>query len=268
MPFLNTKHKKKSAVITVILLLLLIFGIYNFGMRYLDPPEEYGLSINLGNTNVGSGEPIRNSKQKTIPKKSEEKIKTEIKETLIKEKAITKETTKDVPIIEKVKEKKKEIQPKKEIVKKKKKPTPSKATQKALKNLFNGNTTKGKPKGEGDDKKPGIKGKKEGDINSKKYYGNKGNGNGGNYNLAGRQALSKPIEKPDCQEEGIVVVSVEVDKKGKVIKAIAGIKGTTNTSPCLLKPAKSAALKTIWNSDKNAPFKQKGTIIYQFTLSQ
>ena len=78
-------------------------------------------------------------------------------------------------------------------------------------------------------------------------------GSGGNYNLAGRKALSKPKEQPDCEEEGIVVVSITVDKTGKVIRAVAGVKGTTNTAACLLKPAKEAALRTTWNSDSKAP---------------
>ena len=82
----------------------------------------------------------------------------------------------------------------------------------------------------------------------------------------GREALKKHIEQPNCQEEGTVVVRIEVDQTGKVIKAIPGVKGTTNSAKCLLEPAKIAALKTTWNASKDAPSKQKGTIIYKFTL--
>ena len=38
-------------------------------------------------------------------------------------------------------------------------------------------------------------------------------------------------------------------------------KGSTNTNPCLLKPAREAALRTSWNADPNAQKIQKGTII-------
>jgi len=48
MAVLDTKHKRKSAIITVFILLMLLFVMFNFGMRYLDPPEEYGLAINFG----------------------------------------------------------------------------------------------------------------------------------------------------------------------------------------------------------------------------
>ena len=52
MPVLETPHKRKSAIITLVLLMLLLFGIFNYGMQYLDPPEEYGLAINFGNAEV------------------------------------------------------------------------------------------------------------------------------------------------------------------------------------------------------------------------
>ena len=269
MAILETRHKKKSAVITAIIMVLLVLGILNFGMRYLDPPEEYGLAINFSTSNVGSGDPVVKTKatpvKQPIEKVTEKKaVVTTPKETL-KEKVITQDT-KEAPKVEKPTKKK--VEKPVEVVKKKPKPTPSKETQDALNKLLKGNSTTGKPTGEGDDKKLGVKGAKKGDPKSTKYYGNDGSGGDSNYNLAGRKALLKPIEKPDCNEEGIVVVSIEVDKTGKVIKAIAGVKGTTNTVPCLLKPAKAAALKTRWNRDGNAPVKQKGTIIYKFSLSK
>ena len=276
MKILETKHKRKSALITAIILMLLIFWIFNYGMQYVDPPEEYGVAINFGNSEVGSGEPVEKTKKIATPKivEQQEVVEEEVKETpkeIIKEEIITDETSKDVPVVEKVKEVQKE--PVKEVVKeivKKEipKPKPSKETQDALNNLLNGNSSDGKPKGEGDNKEAGVKGKENGDPSSNKYYGNTGSGSGGNYNLAGRKALSKPKEQPDCQEEGTVVVRIQVDRNGKVVYAKAGVQGTTNSSPCLLKPAKEAALKTKWSVSNKAPANQVGTIIYKFSLSK
>lgn len=275
MRFLETRHKKKSAVITTIILMLLVVGILNFGMQYLDPPEEYGLAVNFGDSNVGNGDPVVKAKAKPsepkIEKKVEEKIEEVIPKEIIKEKVITQDV-KDAPILEKP-EKKKEKKPveKKKIVEKPKeipKPKPSKQTQDLLNNLLKNNSDSNNSKGEGDDIDPGVKGNTKGDPKSTKYYGNNGSGGDKNYNLAGRNALSKPIEKPECNEEGIVVVSIEVDNSGKVIKATPGVKGSTNTAKCLLDPARAAALKTTWNADPGAPNKQRGTIIYRFSLSQ
>lgn len=271
MTVLDTKHKRKSAVITVMILMLLLFVVFNFGMRYLDPPEEYGLAINYGDSEVGNGTPVT-KKAKIVPPKVIQKEKVdealdEVPAEKVVEKVLTDPTTKDVPVMEGGKEAVKEVvkfAPPKEIPK----PKPSKETQDALQRLLNGNASDGKPKGKGDDENQGLKGSEKGDPAVSKYYGNLGDGTTGNYNLAGRKALSKPKEQPDCEEEGIVVVSITVDKTGKVIQAVAGVKGSTNTAACLLKPAKEAALRTTWNSDSRAPSKQTGTIIYKFSLSK
>ena len=274
---LNTKHKKKSAVITALILGLILLGIFNFGMQYLDPPDEYGLAINFGDSNIGNGDPVVKTKANPKVEKVEEKVDKKIEEKVIPKETIKDEVitqdTKDATVIEKSIKKKEEkpVDEKKKIEKPKDKPKPkkpSKETQDLLNNLLKGDSKDGENNGEGNDDDSGLKGNKNGDPKSTKYYGNNGSDGDKNYNLAGRNALSKPIEKPDCNEEGIVVVSIEVDNSGKVIKATPGVKGSTNTAKCLLDPARSAALKTKWNMDPNAPSTQRGTIIYRFSLSQ
>ncbi|MGB8705504.1 MAG: energy transducer TonB, partial [Gillisia sp.] len=61
---------------------------------------------------------------------------------------------------------------------------------------------------------------------------------------------------------------IEVNQQGQVIKAIPGVKGTTNNASCLTDPARRAALATKFNSDPKAPSKQVGVIIYNFKLSE
>ncbi|WP_422089428.1 energy transducer TonB family protein [Tenacibaculum ovolyticum] len=272
MSVLNTEHKRKSAIITAVILMLLVVGVFNYGMKYLDPPIEYGLAINFGNSEVGSGEPVQNTKKQATQEQQDEVVEEEVKENseeTIEEEVITDDSAKNVPVIEKSKEQKKEVKETPKKTETKQKPKPSKQTTDALNSLLNGTSKDGATKGEGDDNETGVKGNENGNPNSNKYYGNSGSGSGGNYNLAGRKALSKPIKKPDCEEEGTVVVSIEVNQKGKVIKAlVGGVKGSTSSAACLEKAAKEAALKTRWNADGEAPSKQRGTIIYKFSLSQ
>ncbi|MCD8411704.1 energy transducer TonB family protein [Tenacibaculum finnmarkense] len=310
MKILETAHQRKAAVITAVILMLLLFGVFNFGIKYLDPPIEYGVAINLGSSDVGSGEPVEEmelaaasqavseeNESQDFDQNTEDQPKEEVEEEIteqtpplnessqeIQEDIITDDTAKDAPSIakstkekevvkdtsedkseEKIKAKVKE-KPKKTP---KKKPKPSKQTTDALNSLLNGTANTGAKTGEGDDTESGIKGNKNGDSKASKYYGNSKSGTGGNYNLAGRKALSKPIKKPDCQEEGTIVVSIEVNKNGIVTKAqTGGLKGSTSSAPCLEKAAKQAALKTIWNAANDAPQKQRGTIIYKFSLSE
>ncbi len=84
------------------------------------------------------------------------------------------------------------------------------------------------------------------------------------YQLAGRMPLEKIKIKPNCEEEGIVVVSIEVDRIGNVTNALAGIRGTTSNSRCLLESSKKAALSTKFNPDNKAPNKQIGKITYEY----
>ena len=259
MAILDTKHKKKASLFTIIILIVFVWGIFSFGMQYQDPPIEYGIAINFGTSDEGRKKPKNIASklpvQENQEKKSEETVE-DIPE-VIKNDEVLSQADKDTPTIEKPKEDA-EPTPKK----------PSKNTLKAFDDLLKGDTSDGKPTGDGDDVTEGLKGKKNGDPVASKYYENSGNSGDTNYNLAGRNALTKPTEQPNCEEEGIVVVSIEVDINGKVIRAISGVKGTTNSANCLLKPAREAALKTTWNADPNAPSKQKGTIIYQFSLTK
>jgi protein TonB len=283
MAFLDTPYKKKSTAITAVILITLLWMIFNFGMKYQDPPEEYGIAINFGTSNQGyeisndilpakeSSEQVQKEVQEEVQKEKIKETTNDISEETIKEEVVT-QTEKEAPVIEKpeeveVKEIEKKEKPKKEkpIPKPKK---PSKNTLQAFDNLLKGDTSDGNKAGEGNDTSSGLKGDKNGDPTSTKYYGNSGSSGESNYNLAGRNALSKPIEQPNCEEEGTVVVSIEVDKYGTVLKAVSGVKGTTNSANCLLKPAREAALRTTWNADPNAPNKQKGTIIYKFSLTK
>ena len=272
MSLLDTKHKRKSMTITVILhviLLLLLFFV--FGLKYMDPPLESGIAVNFGTTDEGSGniqptEPIRTAPKNTSPEPVTPE-KTEIKEDVVTQ------DNEEAPVIKKdkpqkeVKETPVKEEPKKIV---KPDPKPDKSTTDALSSIINGPKNDGKAQGsEGNDNKAGDKGNPNGDPDAKGYYGTgKGLDGDGNYRLGGRKAINKAKEVQDCNESGRVVVDITVDRSGKVLTAVAGVKGSTNTEPCLIGPAKRAALATRFNPDENAPAKQFGQIVYNFKLSQ
>jgi len=276
MSLLDTKHKQKSMAITVVLHVIILLLLFYVGLTYLDPPPENGIAVNFGTMDTGSGNVQPKEKIKTAPKQTApEPVKQQKSE--IKEEVITQDTE-EAPVIknekkkELVKELVKEVpkkEPKKEV-EKKPNPKPDQSTSDALSSLINGPKSDGVDEaGEGGDKKPGDKGDLNGDPNAKSYYGNgKGLDGDGNYLLGGRKALNKKKFVQDCNEAGIVVVSIEVDRNGNVINATPGVRGTTNNSKCLLNPAKRAALATKFNEDAKAPSKQIGKIIYRFSLSE
>ena len=116
---------------------------------------------------------------------------------------------------------------------------------------------------EGETGKPGDQGHPNGDPNAKNHYGTPGN-NGISYFMKDRVYKSLPKPNYNSRDEGIVVVSIWVDKNGKVTKAIAGARGTTTTSQTLWRLAEDAARKSTFNEKADAPEEQKGTITYNF----
>ncbi len=297
MAFLDTKYKQKSAAITSVIVLLIIFIVFNFGLSYFEPPIEYGIRVNFGTSDFGKGnvqpqealkpvqqeEVVENKEipEETISEAKPDKVEPEVKA----EEVLTQETEEAIAIKKQEEQKKKaeaeakarkekerlekqRIEREKQIALEKKRKE-EEAKRKKLDALMGGIKGKGNASGgEGNDQKPGDKGKITGDPNAKGYYGLGGSGSGGNYRLGNRKALEKPKPDYNCNEEGNVYVEISVDKNGRVISARPGVKGTTNSAPCLLESAKKAALKTRFSPDSKAPVKQVGLIIYNFSLSE
>lgn len=290
MKFLNTKYKRKSFTITTLIYVVILLLMFIFGFKYFDPPKERGIAVNFGTTDFGAGEVQPREPIKTAPVQSTPEP-TPVEETTsaAEEEEVLNQDTSDAPVIkDDQKEEPKEVQkeelkkppkeqqtpkepePIKEPQKPDPKPQPDQSVTDAMQSLMNGPENDGQEaNGEGDDAAGGDKGNPNGDPNSKNYYGTgKGLDGDGNYRLGGRKALRKQKYTQECNESGEVVVKIEVDRNGQVIRAIPGQKGTTNSNPCLLEPAKRAALDTKFNKDANAPSKQVGFITYVFKLSE
>lgn len=274
MSVFKTQHEKKSFRVTAVLMLLVLLVLTFVGLTYLIPPPESGIAVNFGNTDTGSGPvqtsmPVPKEIQQPPPKptpnipestqKAEEVLTQDQEESVV----IPEKKEKIKPQEKKISQAEEKPQPKKE-----EKPKPDASTTDALNNILNATATQGdnNSKSDGINGGEGDQGNPNGDKNVKNYYGNSATGTGGNYQLGDRNAINKP--KPDyiCNEEGTVVVRVDVDRNGKVVYAQAGIRGTTNNAPCLLEQARIAALKTTWQPKADAPNTQTGQIIYQFSL--
>lgn len=83
------------------------------------------------------------------------------------------------------------------------------------------------------------------------------------YYLENRFHLRLPIPVYLAKGGGTITVDIQVDRTGKVIKAIARPAKNIN-DPMLPIYATQAAERTIFNSESKAPAIQKGTITYQF----
>ncbi len=298
MKYLETKHERNSAKITTLIIVILVLLLFVVGPPYMDPPEEYGVAVNFGNSAVGSGnvqpkEPVKSEPknierppeeavskpQETKPEAaSAEKSKAEDAVTQNNEEAIAIEKKKQADAqAKKVAEAKAKAQAeadakaKAEAQQKAKEQAENEAKKQKLDALIGGvskseGTSSG---GEGDDNKPGDKGQLDGDPYAASYFGGSGSGSGGvGYGLNGRGKATYQKLKQDCNESGLVIVKIIVNRAGNVVEATPGVQGTTNTAACLLEPAKKIALSHKWRPDSNAPTKQVGFVKVNFNLGQ
>lgn len=283
MEFLNTPHKKKSAGLTAIFAVLFLSLFFVLGLTYYDPPVSYGMEVNFGTSTKGSGnqqpQELVESKPAVVAKNTVEK--TQVNTTQPPPKPIKigdvvteKESIVTLPEKETVI---KEVQPETKIPEKVTEATPQKkvskvseATKNVVSNLLKNKTQQGEViEGEGGDVIAGDKGKQTGDLYSSSYYNTAGlGGKGKGYGLNGRNLQSNGKVVQECNQEGIVVVRITVNNQGNVVFAEPGVKGSTNTHPCLLEPAKKTALLHKWYSDTKAPLEQVGFVVIQFKLGE
>lgn len=272
MAILETKHEKKSMAITIVLHIVLIILLLLFGFKYLEPPLEKGIAVNFGTSPVGSGETQPTESVASSPEQNSTPPEPAEQTPVVTDEVVTQENE-EAPAIEEEKENppsKTQTPVEEPAEEPTPEPQPDESTKQTLENLLKGPEKSGKEtQGEGNDQQAGDKGDPHGDPNADSYYGTgKGLDGDGNYRLGGRKALVKKTFQQECNQSGVVVVRIEVDRQGNVIHAVPGVKGTTNNDPCLTEPAKRAALATKFNSDSDAPVKQVGTIIYEFKLSE
>lgn len=244
MGYLDTKEKRKSFAISAgIMSVLLLFFVFVTVFTVLDPPEESGIAVNFGNTDVGSG-PVEPAKPTQVTQESSPSETTP--ETSSAENIITSEDSDVKPVIESQPTPKPDKPATKPVEKSVKKPDPKpdSSVLDALNNVTGSKPVTGENNnGEGPGDGPGNKGDINGDPYANTYYGDPGNGQGGKgFGLSGRGKTGGRGIEPTCDETGTVIVQIEVNRSGKVTKATAGVKGTTNRAACLLDAATKSAM--------------------------
>lgn len=282
-------HQRKGALKTILIGIGLLLILLFFGLRHYDPPLERGIIIALGTPEGTTSQNSSNSAQSTESSTKQEESVSEPTEQIVEEESAAPDNTEVESTLSEtqLQEPTEEIIPAEEellvaensetTVVTQQEPKPDAATAEALKRILGGQSaslpsnqnnqeTSVDPSTQDNEM---TRGAPDGSPLSESPY-NLGIGldGDGNYLLGGRRALYKEIIVQDCNQAGRVVVSIEVNQRGEVVTAMPGVRGTTNNAPCLLDPARRAALATQFNPDQKAPSRQIGKIIYVFRLSQ
>lgn len=284
MKYFKTKHEKNSAKLTALIAVILLLLLFVVGTTYMDPPEEYGVAVNFGNSDFGKGNVQPLKPVKSEPRKIEEPPQPDVskaepeptKSSEIKEEVLTQENAEEIAIKKQkqAEEKAKAIadaKAKAEADKIAKEKREQEEKKKKLDALIGGvSKSEGSETGsEGNDNKSGDKGQLDGNPYAPSYFGGQGTGSGGvGYGLNGRGKASFKRIKQDCNQSGMVIVKIVVNQSGNVISAEPGQRGTTNTAQCLLEPAKKIAMSHKWPADSKAPTRQIGFVSVNFKLSQ
>lgn len=276
---LNTVHKQKSFAITLVIMSLIVLAllIMKLTNAIIPPDAEDGIAITFGTDNMGMGEI-------NPPKPTEQTVATE---EPTEETPKTETTPAEQPVLTQNDEEETVVIPKEEVKKKKEtpketKPTPKKpqkpvaSTTDALSSVLNAsvkNPHSGNGSGsQGDDNVSGYKGDPKGNPYASSFFGDSsdgsGSGSGKSWGLNGRRYISGEKIFQDCNESGLVIVQIEVDRSGKVVRAKAGEKGTTNKAPCLLDAARKSAMTYRFNADEKAPQTQIGFLSIRFKLGE
>ncbi len=255
---LNSRAFIITSSIYILLLLLLVYT--GFTSKYMIPSEE-GILVNFGQDDAGFGE-IEPMFTEKVVKEKEPAEQLELPVIEKKEQVITQDYE-DAPSIDAETEKPQLYKPRDQRTvttntEPVEKPQPNQSAMWGKNRNTSSTASEGiVPGGTGNQGSPG------GDINSKDYSPGGGFGNGISATLEGRESVSLP-KPPKMSKEGVVVVEVTVDKNGRVINAVAGIKGSTTLDSQLKEAARSAALASRFTSKEDAPESQKGKIVYYF----
>jgi outer membrane biosynthesis protein TonB len=274
-------REKKNRIIGIsvsvglhILLLLLFLWVTAWKEPY-PPLPEYGIELNMGMDNSGSGnEPVSGQEteeiEETPTEEAEESVEEEITETTesdandvveevaepteeVVEEAVTDEEA-PVKVEDTPKEKAKET-PKQE--KKEEKKEEPKANPNAL---FPGdNTSQGETKD-----KDGDQGNPEGEVDADAMMGPQGGGSGSKLDLSGWKWDSPPKPNDPTQQSGKIVFEIRVDNNGEVI-AVRLTESTVSAEVVKIYQDEVAKLSFSRTSGGKTAPQSKGTITFIIT---
>ncbi len=235
------KNKKVGLIISgAFHLLLLLAFLFVIAWKEPDPPiPEYGIELNFGTSDVGTG----NVQPETDPLDSpeeEEAAPEELPEEVIEEAIEETETIEETPVEETAeqpqttdntqaspdvvdKTKKEEKQPVEEVKQEEsqqpevEEKQPEKQPEAGAKGKDGENDTpQNSNQGDNIDKE-GDKGDEQGSLDSRALYGQQGGGGGSSLEMTGWVWDFKPQPKDNSNENGRIVFEIKIDDQGEII---------------------------------------------------
>lgn len=257
------KDEIKGIAGTIIFHALLLVALMFAALRTPLPlPDEGGVEVNLGNSEEGTGV-IQPEKLAQAPTTSPPP-----RPVTAPDEIVTADND-EAPAIQPKKEiKPREVEKKEPTRVERKEPVAPPQPKVDPRAMFPGKTSTGGSGGsEGITGKPGDQGVPTGSAGAQSYEGTGGSGSGVSFSLTGRSSRQIPRPSNNFSNEGIVVVTIYVNRAGSVTRVISGAQGTTTSNLQLRQLAEQAARQAKFSPKEDAPEEQKGTITYIFELN-
>lgn len=260
------KSQSKAWIISFLTHLVLVAILFIPILASTPPPEEeLGLLVNLGLPDEGQGETTPKGESVKPEPAPESKPREEVKQEMaarspakqVSQKIITSDESDAVRVREAEAKKQAQADAQRKAAEEAQRQEAYNKTKKSYGDLLGSG-------GKGNTGKPGSQGDPNGDPNAKALEGiSKGSGRVGG-GLGNRGLVHEPKISDNSQKTGRVVISVCVDKTGKVIKAEYTQKGSTTTDSELKDIARRAAMQfRFTDSDIE---EQCGTITVDFKV--
>ncbi|MEL7001749.1 MAG: hypothetical protein AAFN93_03340 [Bacteroidota bacterium] len=272
------KNKRKGMIIAAgSHALLFILFLFLLAWKAPDPPNpEYGIEVNFGLDNVGTGEvqpetPVNEttSEEEAAPEELPEEV---VEEEVVEESEPVEEVSEPVQeqvvetpvtaqespdVVPEVKEEPKKPEPKpeekKEEVVEKPKEQEKKETVKPSDgaNGKDGESNEQESANQGDNAdEVGDKGEEQGTLDSRALYGRAGGGDGSALEMTGWNWDFRPDPKDNSSENGKIVFEVKIDDQGEILQ-IRQLE--SNVSPSVAKVYKEEVQKlTFSRTDFNS----------------
>jgi outer membrane biosynthesis protein TonB len=228
-----------SLIVHLVICALLFLPII---VSHIPPPEEEGVAISLGLPDQGQGDEAPSNQdqpkpaEEVQPQKDVQEFVSSKPAKQVTSKVVTSNEQDAVRVHEAEAKKQAQADAQRRAAEETQKQEAYNKTKKSYGDLLGGS-------GKGNTGKPGSQGDPNGDPNASALEGiSKGSGRVGG-GLGNRGVLHEPQINDRSQKTGRVVISVCVDKSGKVIKADYTQKGSTTTDSDLKDIARKAALQ-------------------------
>ncbi|MGK7393661.1 MAG: hypothetical protein ACNS62_03775 [Candidatus Cyclobacteriaceae bacterium M3_2C_046] len=231
------KHKKIGLIVSggIHLGLLILFFFMLAWKEPFPPQPEYGIELNFGLDQTGTGE----IQQETPPQPVQQQVEEQPEETTTEavEQQIESQPEKvqeiapeevvtqpdESPVVEEVKVEKPKEKPK-PVLEEDTKPqvNAEEAKEKPVeKPAEKPNESAAQPNSQGDNANaPGDKGDPQGTIDSRALYGSQGGGDGASLDMAGWIWDFKPKPNDQSSESGRIVFQVKIDDQGEILSVI------------------------------------------------